>query len=114
MDRDTIKPLDFVRPKGIRGKGDPIVIIEKDTGIVSFASCLGEPYPDRYVGLVVEVDSLGECAIEWLGEGNGNLRCAWWKPEELQKEDSLPNLLARTMAHPFGNGAKEVDKYYER
>ena len=74
-----IKPLDFVRPKGVRGKGDPVVIIDQNR----------------------------KCSIEWLGEGNKHLHNAWWKPEELQKEDSLPNLLAREMAHPFGQNREK-------
>ena len=102
-----IKPLDFVRPKGVRGKGDPVVIIDQNNGMVSFASYLGEPYPNQYVGLVTEVDKSGKCSIEWLGEGNKHLHNAWWKPEELQKEDSLPNLLAREMAHPFGQNREK-------
>ena len=109
-----IKPLDFVRPKGVRGKGDPVVIIDQNNGMVSFASYLGEPYPNQYVGLVTEVDKSGKCSIEWLGEGNKHLHNAWWKPEELQKEDSLPNLLAREMAHPFGQNREKADEFYER
>lgn len=109
-----IKPLDFVRPKGVRWKGEPVVIIYQNDGMVSFASYLGEPYPNQYVGLVTEVNKSGECSIEWLGEGNKHLHNAWWKQEELQKEDSLPNLLAREMAHPFGENGEKADEFYER
>lgn len=73
----------------------------------------GEPYEDRYIGLVTEVSSDGRCSVEWLGDGNKYLHNAWWEQENLEKEDSLPHLLARQMAHPFGNNRKEVDKYYK-
>lgn len=109
-----IKPLDFVCPKGVRWKGEPVVIIDQNDGMVSFASYLGEPYPNQYVGLVTEVNKSGECSIEWLGEGNKHLHNAWWKQEELQKEDSLPNLLAREMAHSFGENGEKADEFYER
>ena len=36
-----IKPLDFVRPKGVRGKGDPVVIIDQNNGMVSFVGYRG-------------------------------------------------------------------------
>ena len=70
---------------------------------------------EKYVGLVTEVDGIdGSFSVEWLGEGNKHLHNAWWKPEELQKEDSLPNLLVREMAHPFGQNGEKADEFYER
>ena len=90
-----IKPLDFVRIKNSVGK--------------YYESC------EKYVGIVTEVDGVdGSCSVEWLGEGNKHLHNAWWKQEELQKEDSLPNLLARVMAHPFGQNREKADEFYER
>ena len=90
-----IKPLDFVR---INSNCD-------------MYSCDNE----KYVGLVTEVDGIGgSCSVEWLGEGNKHLHNAWWEPEELQKEDSLPNLLTREMAHPFGQNREKADEFYER
>ena len=108
-----IKPLDFVRPKDVRGKRNTVVIIDPN-GTDSFVPYLEGPYPNQYVGLVTEVDKSGKCSIEWLGEGNKHLHNAWWKPEDLQKEDSLPNLLAREMAHPFGQNREKADEFYER
>ena len=107
----NIKPLDFVRPKGYESDSECIVIFHDN---ISFEREKGGPYPDRYVGLVTEVSNDGACSVEWLGDGNRFLKCAWWNQEELVKEDSLPNLLAREMAHPFGNNRKDVDKYYPK
>ena len=73
-----IKPLDFVRPKDVRGKRNTVVIIDPN-GTAPFVPYLGEPYPNQYVGLVTEVDKSGKCSIEWLGEGNKHLHNAWWK-----------------------------------
>lgn len=106
-----IKPLDFVRPKGKYSDGLNITI--SSSGISS-QIVEGDSYPDRYVGLVTEVSSDGSCSVEWLGEGNKYLHNAWWSQEELVIEDSLPNLLAREMVHPFGNNADQVDNYYPR
>ena len=56
---------------------------------------------EKYVGLVI-------------GEGNKHLHNAWWSQDELIKIDSLPNLLAREMAHPFGQNREKADDFYER
>lgn len=112
MSNFKIKPLDFVRPKG--KESDTMIIGVTSEGVSSEKIVEGQPYPDRYVGLVTEVSYDGSCSVEWLGDGNRFLKTAWWKQEELAKEDSLPNLLAREMAHPFGNNWKEVDKYYPK
>ena len=70
---------------------------------------------EKYVGLVTEVDGIGgSCSVEWLGEGNKHLYNAWWSQNELIKIDSLPNLLTRKMAHPFGQNRKKADEFYER
>ncbi len=70
---------------------------------------------EKYVGLVTEVDGIGgSCSVEWLGEGNKHLHNAWWSQDELIKIDSLPNLLAREMAHPFGQNREKADDFYER
>ena len=70
---------------------------------------------EKYVGLVTEVDGIGgSCSVEWLGEGNKHLHNAWWSQNELIKIDSLPNLLTRKMAHPFGQNRKKADEFYER
>ena len=111
MNEYNIKPLDFVRPKGNYPDGMKIII---SSGGISTQTVKGDPYPDRYVGLVTEVSNDGSCSVEWLGNGNRFLKTAWWSQEELVKEDSLPNLLAREMAHPFGNNANQVDKYYPK
>ena len=59
-----IKPLDFVRPKDVRGKRNTVVIIDPN-GTAPFVPYLGEPYPNQYVGLVTEVDKSLTC---WQGK----------------------------------------------
>lgn len=111
MNEFNIRPLDFVRPKGNKPNNMDVIISEKG---VSYIETKGEPYSDRYVGLVTEISDDGRCSVEWLGNGNRFLKSAWWKQEELLKEDSLPNLLAREMVHPFGNNSKLVDNFYPK
>lgn len=111
MSEFNIRPLDFVRPKG--NEPDNMSVIITSSG-ASFYETKGQPYPDRYVGLVTEISNDGSCSVEWLGHGNRFLKTAWWSQEELVKEDSLPNLLAREMAHPFGNNASQINIYYPK
>lgn len=115
--KKSIAPLDFVRAKGKYPDSFKIHIVKDETNqYTKICSEIekGKPYPCEYVGLVTEINSSGECSIEWLGDGNKHLHNAWWEQEKLEKIDSLPHLLARNMAHPFGNNKKEVDKYYNK
>ena len=90
-----IKPLDFVRIKNSVGQ--------------YYESC------EKHVGLVTEVDGVGgSCRVEWLEDGGKYLRNAWWEQGELLKIDSLPNLLTRKLAHPFGQNREKADDFYER
>lgn len=112
----SIAPLDFVRAKGNYPDSFKIHIVKDETNqYTKICSEIekGKPYPE-YVGLVTEINSSGECSIEWIGAGNKHLHNAWWEQEKLEKIDSLPHLLARNMAHPFGSNGKEVDKYYNK
>lgn len=64
------------------------------------------------VGLVTECSpSNGECSIEWLTDYKHEYKNAWWYQDELTKVDSLPALLTREMAHPFGMN-KNSDKVF--
>lgn len=112
--KNSIAPLDFVRAKGNYPDFFQIKIQKDGTNEFSIYTGKGKPYPREYVGLVTEINSSGECSIEWLGDGNRHLHNAWWEQEKLEKIDSLPHLLARNMAHPFGSNKKEVDKYYNK
>lgn len=76
------KPLQFVRP-------------------------LAEP---RAVGIIKEI-SKHTCSVSWIGN-NYNQKSAWWSEPELEVIDSLPRILSRTMAHPFGTGETHVNEAY--
>lgn len=61
--------------------------------------------PKGNFAIIQEVSESG-ASIEFIGEVPkfNREKSAWWDVEELQIIDNLPNLLARTMAHPFGTG----------
>lgn len=51
--------------------------------------------------------------IDFIGTNLTQERNAWWYEEELQVIDSLPHLLARELAHPFGRGLEMADKFFK-
>lgn len=66
--------------------------------------------PEGAFALVNEVTE-GGVSITFIGESKGE-KNAWWNPAQLKVVDNLPNLLARKIAHPFGDGRKYVDTYF--
>ncbi len=65
--------------------------------------------------MVTETNGGGSSAsIAFLGGGNPTgERNAWWhEGEGLLVIDSLPRLLAKEMAHPFGTGREDVLAIY--
>lgn len=66
------------------------------------------------IAVVTEVSERGEASITFIGERKNSFeKNAWYgKNEGLKVVDSLPNLLGRTMCHPFGNGARLIENYY--
>ena len=84
-----IKPLDFVHP-------------------------VGQP---QKVGLITEVGSFNngaeeiwQASIAWVGSKESKV--AWWLENEVIVIDSLPNVLTRKLAHPFGNNQDKANKFY--
>lgn len=69
--------------------------------------------PKGNFAIIREVSESG-ASIEFIGEVPmfNREKSAWWDAEELQIIDSLPNLLARTMSHPFGAGDSAGDKHF--
>lgn len=69
--------------------------------------------PKGNFAIIREVSESG-ASIEFIGEVSmfNHEKNAWWDAEELQIIDSLPNLLARTMSHPFGTGDSAGDKHF--
>lgn len=86
-----LKPLQFVSPKD---KPERIGIITE----ISTYKAVGDK--------VVE-----QASIAWIGGENG-LYSAWWPSSHLDIIDSLPRILSRNLAHPFGDGKKFVDESY--
>lgn len=69
--------------------------------------------PKGNFAIIQEVSDSG-ASIEFIGEVSkfNREKNAWWEASELQIIDSLPNLLARTMSHPFGTGDSAGDKHF--
>lgn len=111
--KKTIKPLDFVRIKKDAVERTPVLVLKlsgPNKG-ESIAYEIREIDPEqKNVGLVTEVNREGGISIEWIGKAG--LKNAWWNPDELEIVDSLPNLLVREMAHPFGNNKSSASEYY--
>lgn len=80
-------------------------------------------HPDC-IGIVTEVTSnmysentyLYSASVTWLGNipKSKGLKSAWWLETSLILVDSLPRILLKTMAHPFGHGAKYIDKAFPK
>lgn len=59
------------------------------------------------VGIITEVSTtqgILSASIEFLNGFNGE-KNAWWDADEFEIIDSLPDLLSRKLAHPFGNNS---------
>lgn len=68
--------------------------------------------PKGAIAIVTETNRNGaDAAITFLeGCGGTGEKNAWWHASEgLVLIDSMPRLLARCMAHPFGEGKADVD-----
>lgn len=65
------------------------------------------------LAIVQEISSDGSIAIEFIGASNAaNEKNAWWDDGELTVIDSIPWILSRTMAHPFGDGHKQAKRIF--
>ncbi len=111
--KNTIKPLDFVRVKKNIAENLPTVVLKLSKPVqqatIKYEIRNVDP-EQKNVGLVTEVNREGGISIEWIGKAG--LKNAWWNPDELEIVDSLPNLLVREMAHPFGNNKSSASEYY--
>ena len=107
--KKTIKPLDFVRIKKDAVERTPVLVLKLSGPTIEYKIREIDP-EQKNVGLVTEVNREGGISIEWIGKAG--LKNAWWNPDELEIVDSLPNLLAREMAHPFGNNKSSASEYY--
>lgn len=107
---DIIKPLDFVRAKGT---------------VVRRWDEKGEPIPQEVntnnIGIVVEVNPPSsnmphyQASIIWLdnsSEARKGLFNAWWFASDLVIINSFPNLLTKSLAHPFGSNKDVADTIF--
>lgn len=87
-----MKPLDFVKTP----KGGIAIITEKN---------LSNNYTDG--------KTRGTYSLTYLNGCNASREHnAWWDEEDLTLLDSLPQLLARNLCHPFGQGKQPaIDSY---
>lgn len=70
--------------------------------------------PKGSIAVITETNSKGtEASISFFrGFDSTNEKNAWWYEGELQIVDNLPRLLSEAMAHPFGNGAADVERFF--
>lgn len=108
MNKSKIKPLDFVKAKPYTDTEYRIQICPAFKQIRKEKKRI-----PREIGIVTEVCPDGRMSVEWIG-GSKTLHNSWWEPDKLIKIDSLPNLISRNMAHPFGNNKKYVDEFYPK
>lgn len=106
-----MKPLDFVRVKEGITKNSTRLQIRSSGLSIKEESSLVDP-GQRNVGIVKEVGSDGRASVIWIGESE--LYNAWWEPDMLEVVDSLPNLLAKNMADPFGFNGERADEFFPR
>jgi hypothetical protein len=61
------------------------------------------------------MQSRSNAYIRYVSECNPeDERNAWWNKNELTVIDSLPYILANAMRHPFGDGEKDIEKFFGR
>lgn len=70
--------------------------------------------PKGAIALVVEVAGDGCASINYLaGSARTGEHNAWWcSGDGLVVLDSLPHLLAKAMAHPFGSNGQQADWFF--
>lgn len=109
MDKFNIHPLDFIKPKPFQESQCHLIC--SDSKIL--LNMVEKRITSTQIGIVTEITDDGRLSVAWIGPNSDLLKNAWWEQDELEKIDSLPHLLAREMTNSFGNGRKEVDKYFK-
>ncbi len=65
--------------------------------------------PKGALAIIQETNDHGkQASIEYIGRCETGEHNAWWDADDLTVIDSLPHLLARCVAHPFGKGALDI------
>lgn len=109
MDKFNIRSLDFIKPKPFQESQCHLICSDSNI-LLNMAE---KEITSTQIGIVTEITDDGRLSVAWIGPNSDLLKNAWWEQDELEKIDSLPHLLAREMANSFGNGRKEVDKYFK-
>ena len=66
--------------------------------------------PKNAIAIVTETNKEGQSvSIVFIGENTTGEHNAWWNASDLTVIDSIPKILAKEMADPFGNGKKDVE-----
>lgn len=69
--------------------------------------------PNGSTAIIKETVDNGERAnIKYINPNATDYKCAWWNSSELVVINSLPNILSQCIAHQFGRGSKDVDKFF--
>lgn len=70
--------------------------------------------PKGGIAFITETNDNGkQASITYIGDLNiGREHNAWWDVSELTVIDSIPKMLARATAHPFGKGKNDVDVFF--
>ena len=69
--------------------------------------------PKNAIAVVTETNTGGQSvSIVFIGENTTGEHNAWWNASDLTVIDSIPKILAKEMAHPFGNGKKDVELFF--
>ena len=64
------------------------------------------------IGIITEVSTNGDqhtASVEFLYPFQ-ELKAAWWYEDEFEVIDNLPDILARSMKHPFGSNSLQPFK----
>jgi len=66
------------------------------------------------IGWITETNSSGtEASVKFFNTCNvAEEKSAWWNENELLIIDSIPRTIAMATAHPFGNGRKDVELFF--
>ena len=69
--------------------------------------------PKGELAYVTDVSTTDRYSISYFKEGNpSGEKNAWWEPNDLNLVSSIPRILTKEFAHPFGNGRHKVDEYF--
>lgn len=71
--------------------------------------------PKGGIAFITETNDLGkQASITFINTLNiGEEHNAWWDKSELIVIDSIPRMIAKATAHPFGKGKEDVDTFFK-